>query len=94
VLRDVHKAAVRELAEILSDELRAELEEMTPEFGAEVPSESALRVAQAQLSGWLQGLFHGIQAVLMAQQAATADQLARLRQRGDGPSPQQKRGYL
>ena len=56
---------------------------MTSPFGAEeVPSDAELRVAQAQLVGWLEGLFHGIQATLFAQQMAARAQLEQMRQRG------------
>ena len=54
-------------------------------FGPEVPSEAELRIAQAQLVGWLEGLFHGIQATLMAQQMAARAQLEEMRQRGLPP---------
>jgi hypothetical protein len=65
---------------------------MTLPFSGEVPSESELRVAQAQLVGWLEGLFHGIQASLFAQQAAAAAQLEKMRDRtlqpgADTPRP-------
>ena len=55
-----------------------------------MPSEAELRVAQAQLVGWLEGLFHGIQAALMAQQMAARAQLDEMRQRGLPPGPPQQ----
>jgi hypothetical protein len=54
-------------------------------FSADVPTESELRIAQAQLVGWLEGLFHGIQASLFAQQAAAAAQLEKMRDRSLAP---------
>ena len=62
--------------------LAAELDRMTLPFDDSAPSEAELRVAQAQLVGWLEGLFHGIQATLMAQQMAARAQLTELRQPG------------
>ena len=81
-LREIYDTSVAELAEGLSPDLRSELEKMASPFGPdEVPSESELRVAQAQLVGWLEGLFHGIQATLFAQQMAARAQLEQMRQR-------------
>jgi hypothetical protein len=82
-LREIYEQSVRELATTLSPDLAAELESMTIPFDKDrVPSEAELRVAQAQLVGWLEGLFHGIQAALMAQQLAARAQLDEMRQRG------------
>ena len=81
-LREIYDTSVRELAEGLSPDLREELAGMTSPFGpGEVPTESELRVAQAQLVGWLEGLFQGIQATLFAQQMAARAQLEQMRQR-------------
>jgi len=81
-LREIYDTSVTELAEGLSPDLKAELQGMTSPFGPdEVPSESELRVAQAQLVGWLEGLFQGIQATLFAQQMAARAQLEQMRQR-------------
>jgi len=73
--------AVRELGESLSPDLRAELGRFTLPFDADAPTEAELRVAQAQLVGWLEGLFHGIQATLFAQQMAARAQLEEMRRR-------------
>jgi len=81
-LRQIYETSVRDLAEGLSPDLAAELERMTIPFGPETPSEAELRVAQAQLVGWLEGLFHGIQATLFAQQMVARAQLDEMRQRG------------
>jgi hypothetical protein len=81
-LREIYEQSVRELATGLSPDLAAELDRMALPFGSDVPSEAELRVAQAQLVGWLEGLFHGIQATLMAQQMAARAQLDEMRQRG------------
>ena len=68
-MRDVYETSVRELGEVLSPDLKDELGRLSLPFDAEAPSEAELRVAHAQLVGWLEGLFHGIQAMLFAQQA-------------------------
>jgi hypothetical protein len=82
-LREIHQQSIRELASALSPDLAAELDRMALPFDEEtVPSEPELRIAQAQLVGWLEGLFHGIQATLMAQQMAARAQLTEMRQPG------------
>lgn len=81
-LRAIYDRSITELGQALSPDLRQELTDMSPPFGSEeVPSEAELRVAQAQLVGWLEGLFHGIQATLFAQQMAARAQLEQMRQR-------------
>ncbi len=81
-LREIYDTSVAELSDGLSQDLRDELARMTLPFApGEIPSESELRVAQAQLVGWLEGLFHGIQATLFAQQMAARAQLEHMRQR-------------
>ncbi|HVC70797.1 MAG TPA: bacterial proteasome activator family protein [Acidimicrobiales bacterium] len=85
-LREIHQQSIRELASALSPDLAAELDRMALPFDeATVPSEAELRIAQAQLVGWLEGLFHGIQATLMAQQMAARAQLSEMRQPGLPP---------
>ena len=81
-LREVYDTSVKELASGLSSDLREELSRLTLPFGTDgVPSEGELRIAQAQLVGWLEGLFHGIQATLFAQQMEARAQLEQMRQR-------------
>jgi hypothetical protein len=81
-LRDIYETSVHELSEALSPDLRDELSRLAHPFAAEgVPSEAELRVAKAQLVGWLEGLFHGIQATLFAQQMAARQQLDEMRRR-------------
>jgi hypothetical protein len=80
-LADIYGRAVGELTEVLSPDLREELEQLAPPMDG-VPTEAELRVAQAQLVGWLEGLFHGIQAAMFAQQAAAQAQFAELQRRG------------
>jgi hypothetical protein len=80
-LADIYGRAVEELSEVLSPDLREELEQLAPPMDG-VPTEAELRVAQAQLVGWLEGLFHGIQAAMYAQQAAAQAQFAELQRRG------------
>jgi Protein of unknown function (DUF2587) len=75
-LREIYDTSLVELQEGLSPDLSAELSRMAPPFHPEsVPTDAELRVAQAQLVGWLEGLFHGIQATIMAQQMAQRAQL-------------------
>jgi hypothetical protein len=81
-LREIHEQSIRDLADGLSPDLVEELQRMTLPFDDKAPSESELRIAQAQLVGWLEGLFHGIQAALMSQQMAARAQLEEMRQRG------------
>ena len=79
-LRDIYDTSVVELASTLSPDLRHELDRLTSPFAAnEVPSPSELRIAQAQLVGWLEGLFQGIQATMFAQQMAARQQLESMR---------------
>jgi proteasome activator-like protein len=80
-LADIYGRAVGELSEVLSPDLREELEQLAPPIDT-VPTEAELRVAQAQLVGWLEGLFHGIQAAMFAQQAAAQAQFQELQRRG------------
>src|SRR4051812_16819338 len=91
-LRDIHAASIRELEDGLAPELREELERITLPFTeGETPSDAELRIAQAQLVGWLEGVFHGIQTALFAQQMAARAQLEEVRRRAlpGGPSAQQ-----
>ncbi|WP_267254209.1 bacterial proteasome activator family protein [Catenulispora rubra] len=79
-LREIHRSSIAELEKGLAPELVAELERLSLPFAEdEVPSESELRIAQAQLVGWLEGLFHGIQTALFAQQMAARAQLEQIR---------------
>src|ERR1043165_3622953 len=80
-LSEIYETSVKELSEGLSEDLREELARLALPF-ADTPSDAELRVAQAQLVGWLEGLFHGIQATLFAQQMAARNQLAEMRGRG------------
>jgi hypothetical protein len=85
-LRDIHRTSIRELEDGLAPELREELERLTLPFTEEgVPSDAELRIAQAQLVGWLEGLFHGIQTALFAQQMAARQQLEQMRGQGALP---------
>jgi hypothetical protein len=93
-LREIYEQSIRDLSEGLSPDLVAELDRMALPFDDTAPSEAELRIAQAQLVGWLEGLFHGIQATLMSQQMAARAQLEEIRQRGlpvagesSGPRP-------
>ncbi|HEY5164522.1 MAG TPA: proteasome activator [Acidimicrobiia bacterium] len=81
-LREIHEKSLSELKGVLSPELQQELSDVVLPLTSEAPTESELRLAQAQLVGWLEGLFHGIQATLFTQQAATQSQLDEMRRRG------------
>lgn len=100
-LRNIYERSLQQLQSALSPELAAELGELSFDFPeGEVPSEIELRMAQSQLVGWLEGLFHGIQAALVAQQMSARQQLEGMRgqlpqgpgamQPGPGPGP----GYI
>jgi hypothetical protein len=93
-LRDIHASSIRELEQGLAPELREELERITLPFDEnQTPTDAELRIAQAQLVGWLEGVFHGIQTALFAQQMAARAQLEEMRRRalppGQNPGPQQ-----
>jgi hypothetical protein len=106
-LREIHQSSIKELEDGLAPELVEELERLSLPFAeGPVPSEAELRVAQAQLVGWLEGLFHGIQTTLFAQQMAARAQLEQMRRalppgivpgggQEDGPQPPRASGpYL
>jgi hypothetical protein len=79
-LAAIHDRSIAELKKGLAPELVTELEAIALPFDQEgTPSEAELRIAQAQLVGWLEGLFHGIQTVLFAQQMAARAQLEQMR---------------
>ena len=82
-LREIHERSIVELEGVLSPDLQQELDDVVLPFTDETPSESELRLAQAQLVGWLEGLFHGIQATLFTQQAMAQSQLDEMRRRRD-----------
>lgn len=88
-MRGIYEDSVRELSAALSPDLREELAQFTLPFDSETPSEAELRVAQAQLVGWLEGLFHGIQAAVFAQQMAAQRQLEEMRQGALPPGARQ-----
>jgi hypothetical protein len=88
-LTEIHRRSIVELEDGLAPELVEELERLSLPFEADhVPSEAELRIAQAQLVGWLEGLFHGIQAALVAQQMAARMQLEGMRGRPALPTGQ------
>lgn len=78
-LREIYDQSVEELSSALSGDLADELRRLASPFGDTPASSGELRIAQAQLVGWLEGLFHGIQATLFAQQAAARQQLEQMR---------------
>jgi hypothetical protein len=100
-LREIHEKSLDELEGVLSPDLRQELSEVVLPLTDDTPSASEHRLAQAQLVGWLEGLFHGIQATLFSQQATAQSQFEEMRRRralesapsgpGGSPSPS---GYL
>jgi hypothetical protein len=98
-MRDIYDISVRELSDSLSPDLAEELGRVARPFtGEDTPSEAELRVAQAQLVGWLEGLFHGIQATLFAQQVNARSQLEEMRRRAlpgrPGPGSDPSGQYL
>ena len=91
-LAEIYERSVAELSEALSPDLQEELRSLALPFDVDtVPTDAELRIAQAQLVGWLEGLFHGIQATLFAQQLAARQQLDQLRQLPPGAMPPQMR---
>jgi hypothetical protein len=78
-LASIYDSSIAELKSGLAPELIDELERMSLPFTTETPSEAELRIAQAQLVGWLEGLFHGIQTAIYAQQMAARAQLEQMR---------------
>ncbi len=78
-LLKIHESSIKELEAGLAPELVEELERLSLPFGEATPSEGELRIAQAQLVGWLEGLFHGIQTAIYAQQVAARAQLEQMR---------------
>ena len=81
-LRDVHERALKELCEVLSPDLQEELADLVMPFDEGTPSESEILIGQAQLVGWLEGLFQGIQVTLFNQQLQAKAQFEQMRQRG------------
>jgi proteasome activator-like protein len=91
-LMEIHRRSISELEQGLAPELVEELERITLPFGEDTPTDAELRIAQAQLVGWLEGLFHGIQTALVAQQMAARMQLEGMRHQlppgvSGGPGP-------
>lgn len=78
-LREIHQASIKELESGLAPELVEELDRLSLPFSEEAPSDAELRIAQAQLVGWLEGLFHGIQTAIYAQQVASRAQFEQIR---------------
>ena len=96
-LAEIYERSVIELSEALSPDLQEELKMIALPFnGDDIPSEAEQRVAQAHLEGWLEGLFHGIQAALFAQQVAAKQQFEQMRQLpSNGAGPAERNGtYL
>ena len=100
-LREIHQSSIKELQQGLAPELVSELERLALPFSDDsVPSDAELRIAQAQLVGWLEGLFHGIQTALFAQQMAAQAQLEQMRRAlpmggpGAGPAGPQAAGPI
>lgn len=92
LLARIHGETMQALEDTMSDDLLDELREfqLCIDCTDAPPSESELRIAQAQLVGWLQGLHQGFQAMAMAQQAAAMQQLQQLQSRGGAPGGQQQ----
>lgn len=93
-LLEVHLASLSELREVLSPDLRQEFDDIFRPFSSEdTPTESELRIAHAQLIGWLEGLFHGIQASIMTQQLMAQNQLAEMTRRQQIEPPHEGQQY-
>jgi hypothetical protein len=93
-MAEIYERSIVELGEALSPDLQEELKMLALPFtDGEIPSEAEIRVAKAQLVGWLEGLFHGIQATLFAQQMAARQQFEEIRQLPNGPGPEAGTGH-
>lgn len=93
-MAEIYERSIVELGEALSPDLQEELKMLALPFAdGEIPSEAEIRVAKAQLVGWLEGLFHGIQATLFAQQMAARQQFEEIRQLPNGPGPEAGTGH-
>ena len=84
-LREIYETSIAEIGGAVSPDLREELDRLALPFGEGTPTDAELRIAQAQLVGWLEGLFHGIQTALVAQQMAAQQQLQQMRALPPGP---------
>jgi hypothetical protein len=93
-LRTIHERVIDQLGSAISEELQKELGQLALPFAAGTPSESEILLAQAQLIGWLEGLFQGIQAAIFSQQMAARQQLEQMRHKGlpSGPRPDSPTG--
>ena len=91
-MKVIYETSIHELSEVLSEDLKEELGRLSSPFDGDTPSDAELRVAHAQLVGWLEGLFHGIQAMMFAQQAESRARFEDLRRRslpsGEDQPPQ------
>ena len=93
-MAEIYERSIVELGGALSPDLQEELKMLALPFtDGEIPSEAEIRVAKAQLVGWLEGLFHGIQATLFAQQMAARQQFEEIRQLPNRPSPEAGTGH-
>ena len=94
-LAEIYERSIVELAEALSPDLQEELRMLALPFSDDAPTDSELRIAHAQLVGWLEGLFHGIQATLFAQQMAARQQFDEMRRIAQPPTDGERPGtYL
>jgi hypothetical protein len=93
-MAEIYERSIVELGEALSPDLQEELKMLALPFtDGEIPSEAEIRVAKAQLVGWLEGLFHGIQATLFAQQMVARQQFEEIRQLPAGQGPEAGAGH-
>lgn len=91
-LRAIHEASVAQLRSVLTEDLREELSQVFLPLESDVPTQAELRIAQAQLIGWLEGLFNGIQAAIMTQQMAAQAQLQQMRTQQVDPEDRDESG--
>jgi hypothetical protein len=95
-MREIYETSITELSEVLSPDLKDELMKLSLPFQEQTPTDAELRIAHAQLVGWLEGLFHGIQAMLFAQQMENRARLEEMRRSlpggPEGRNPQDAHG--
>ena len=91
-LRQIHETSLEQMRSVLTGGLQEELDALTLPFDSDTPTESEIRIAQAQLIGWLEGLFQGIQAAIASQQMSARHQLEQMRARGLPPGARSQMG--
>lgn len=88
-MEEIYGETIKELSDVISSDLRDELARLTPALEAEIPTAAELRIVHAQLLGWLEGLFHGIQAALFEQFLESRRRFEEMQKRSLGPAKEE-----